>query len=141
MSYIQQREFGLARHLDFDIYVIWPVKALLYVPLVIICVACTGKYLSSTLIGPVIAFLFGKTFGRSAIMSFRLSQPCFTVIGPVIALLHVSSSIILVARTGIYLRSTIILYHVPVPMATSCHMLGHICVSRLYFSTRVPLTP
>ena len=62
----------------FVIYFIRPVKALLYVPLVIICVARTGPYIRSTMIWPFIA------------------------------LLHMSLGLILVARTGLYLRSTII---------------------------------
>ena len=86
-----------------------------------ICVARTGPYLRSTIIGPVIgpylhngiigpviALLYGQKFGRSAFMSFALSHPCCTIIGSVIALLQVSLGIIPVASTGIYLHSTII---------------------------------
>ena len=94
--------------LPFGLYVIRPVTALLHVPLFIICVARTGPYLRSTIIGPVIALIFGQTFGRSAFISFGPSQPFCTIIGPVIALLHVSLFIIPVARTGLYLRSTIL---------------------------------
>ena len=90
-------------------------------PSLIICVARTGPYLRSTIIGtvkgpylhsaisgPVIALLYGQKFGRSAFMSFILSHTCCTIIGPGIALLHVSSGIISVARTGVYICSTIL---------------------------------
>ena len=136
----------------FGLYVIRPVAFLLHVPLFIICVVCTGPYLCSTaigpvigpylhstIIGPVIAFLYGQTFGRLAFMSFGLSHTCCTIIGSVLALLHVSSGIIPVARTGLYVRSTIIWYLMTVPTLTLWHMLGHIFVSYLYLSTRVPL--
>ena len=92
----------------------------MHVPLFIICVSSTrpylrstisepviGPYLCSIIISPVIALLYVHTFGRSAFMSFGLSQPCCTIIGPFVALLNVSSGIIPVARTGIYLRITI----------------------------------
>ena len=88
--------------------VILPVTVLLHVPSFIICVSHTGTYLRITITGPVIALLYGQTFGRSNFMSVGLSQPCCTIIGPVIALLHVSSVIIPVARNGLYLRSTIL---------------------------------
>ena len=105
----------------FGLYVIRPVTFLLHVTSSIICVACIGPYIRSKTIGPVIgpyihstiiglviALLYGQTFVRSAFMSFSLSQPCCTIIGPVIYLLHVSSVIIPVARTELYLRSTIL---------------------------------
>ena len=105
----------------FGLYAIWPVTVLLHVPSLIICVARTGPYLRSTIIrtvigpylrstifGPVIALLYGHTFGRLAFMSFDLSQTCCTIIGPVISLLHVPLGIIPVARTGLYLHSTIL---------------------------------
>ena len=85
---------------------IWPVIVLLHVPLFIICVARTGPYLRSTIIGLVIALLYGQTFDHSDFMPFGLSQPCCVIIGPVTALLHMSLGIIHVARTSIYLRST-----------------------------------
>ena len=102
-------------------YVIWPVTVLLHVPLFIICVARTrpylcstisetviGPYLHSTIIGPVIALLCGQTFVCSAFLPFDLSQPCCTIIGPFVALLNVSLVIVPVARTGLYLCSTIL---------------------------------
>ena len=105
----------------FGLYTIQPVTDLLHVPLFIICVARTGPYLRSTIIrtfigpylrntifGPVIALLYGHTFGRSAFISFDLSQTCCTIIGPVISLLHVPLGIIPVARTGLYLHITIL---------------------------------
>ena len=105
----------------FNLSVIQPVTVLLQEPLLIICLAHTGPYLHSTIsgpvigpylhstiIGPVIALLYDQTFGRSTFMSFGLSHPCCTLIGPVIDLLHVSLGIIPVARTGLYLRSTIL---------------------------------
>ena len=91
----------------FGLYVFWPVIVLLHVSLFNICVARTGPYLRSTIIGPVIgpylhngiigpviALLYGQKFGRSAFMSFGLSQPCCTIIGPYTALLYVYSGII-----------------------------------------------
>ena len=92
----------------FGICAIWPVTDLLYVPSVIIRVARTGTYLHSKIIGPVVVLLYGQTFGFLDFIPFGLSQTCCTIIGPVIALLHVSLGIIPVAGTGIYLRSTII---------------------------------
>ena len=105
----------------FGLYIIRPVTVLLHVPSFIICVAHTGTYIRSTIIGPfigtylhittiglVIYLLYGQTFGRLAFMPFGLSQPYCTIIGPDIALLHVSSGIFPVARTAIYLRSTIL---------------------------------
>ena len=92
----------------FGPYVIRPITVFLHMPLFIICVARTGPYIRSTIIGPVIALLYGHTFGRSAFMSFGLSQPCCTIIGLFIALLHMYLGIIPVAHTGIYLRSTIL---------------------------------
>ena len=105
----------------FVLYFIQPVTVLLHVTLFIICVACTGPYLCSmiigpvigpyihsTIIGPIIALLYGQTFGRSASMSFGLSHPCCTIIGSVLEFLHVSSGIIPVARTGLYLCSIIL---------------------------------
>ena len=94
----------------FGLYVIRLVTALLYVPLVIILVACTGPYLRSTIIW---------TF---------------------IALLHVYLGLISLARTGLYIRITIIWQLVPVTTATLWHVLGHILVSHSYLSTKVPLT-
>ena len=70
----------------FGLYFIRPVTVLLHVSLFIMCVACTGTYirstiigpvigtyLHSTIIGPVIALLYDHTFGRLAVMSFGLS--------------------------------------------------------------------
>ena len=138
----------------FRPYIICPVTVLLHVPLFIICVARTGTYLGSTIIGPVIgtylrrtiiwhviALLYGQTFDRSAFMSFGLSYPCCTIIGPVIALLHLFSVIIPVARTGIYISSTILWYPVPIPVVTSWHVLGRIFVSHLYLSNMFSITP
>ena len=125
----------------FGPYVIWPVTVLLHMPFFIICVARTGPYLCSTIIGSVIALLYGQTFGCWDFISFGLLQPCCTIIGPVIDLLHVSLGIILVALNGLYLRSTLLWYLVPVPAGPLWHVLGHFFFSRSYLSTRVPLTP
>ena len=127
MSYIRQHAFSLARNLAF-----WPLCNFAYHILVVgifshyLCISywaistqynnwdfhslvvCTAPYLCCAIIGPVTALLFVQTFGRSAFMSFGLSQPCCTIIGPVVALLHVSSSIVLVASNRLYLRSTLL---------------------------------
>ena len=84
------------------------------------------------IIGPFIALLYAHTFGRLEFMSFGLSQPCCKIIGPVIALLYVVLGIIPVAHTGLYLRNTILWYHMPVPTVTSWYVLGHIFVSCSY---------
>ena len=141
MSYLRQREFGLARHLAF-----WPL--------------CHSACHS------LVARAFGRYMYRSywAISMYYNNWACHSlaiwpdiwtfglyVIWPVIALLYnicdchrLATRVFRnypIASTGLYLYITIIWYIVPVLTVTSWHVLGHISVSRAYLSTRFPLTP